>query len=169
MRVHGTEHTEVCRNPHFCPAGPEGIIPLKKERQRFFPSTLQEHPRPYVKGPQSVPELKPLFLPDCHLFLGRCLHLGSEPAVTVYFAPARRGRGVADLLRLPAIAGAHPRTSSGQGTLGADRRAAERRRIPVAQRRSAFHGRPDSADRLPVSSTAPSITVIGRCPASGPP
>ena len=45
-----------------------------------------------------MPELKPLFGPNCHLFLGRRLDLGSEPAVMV--EKSRKVHGMAEAKRM---------------------------------------------------------------------
>src|SRR5262249_14636976 len=98
LRVRIAQQTEVGRNPHSRPGGPEGTKPLEEKRQRLLSPTLQQHPRPLVKRAQRVPELKPLFGPDGGLFLGRRLDLGPEPAVMVEIS--RKVHGMAEAKRV---------------------------------------------------------------------
>ncbi len=80
LRVRFAQHAEIAGSPHGRPGGPEGTVSLQENRQPFFPPVLKEQPRPLVKHPQRVPELKTLFSPDGHLLLGGRLRLGPEPA-----------------------------------------------------------------------------------------
>ncbi len=73
LRVGIAQHTEVRRNPHFRPGGPEGSKSLEENCHGFVAPALQKHPRPLVERAERMPELKPLFAPNRNLFLGRRL------------------------------------------------------------------------------------------------